>query len=449
MGATSLIADFIVNTSANQFDEEVIEKGKEALLDWIGVTLAGLGEETSKIILDYVKMEDSSKQASIIGTDIRTSAANAALAMGTISHAVDFDDVLWPMRGHPSVTLFPAILSLGEFMGTGSIECLEAFVTGFEVEAVIGAATADPHYKKGWHTTNTIGTLGAAAASARILRLSHEKTRNALGIAASTLCGLRSNFGTMTKPLHAGIAARNGVFSALLANSNFTANPDILETNMGFAEVFCGNSHSINEINKPGNQWSLVSPGRVNKMHASCNATHSPVDCILDLGKENNISFSEIEEIECFVNPEVPTILIYDVPQKGLEGKFCLKYCLAVAAIDGVAGLDQFSDERVKRDDVINLMNKITIYPNYITPESRRSAKVIVKTRDRIYQKSVLFSRGSFGNPVEYKDIYNKFSMCSAQVFDEKRIKQIAAAVDNLPVLKNIEGLIRLCCPVD
>jgi len=121
LGATSLIADFIVNTSANQFDEEVIEKGKEALLDWIGVTLAGLGEETSKIILDYVKMEDSSKQASIIGTDIRTSAANAALAMGTISHAVDFDDVLWPMRGHPSVTLFPAILSLGEFMGALSV----------------------------------------------------------------------------------------------------------------------------------------------------------------------------------------------------------------------------------------------------------------------------------------------------------------------------------------
>jgi len=265
MTTTSLVADFIVNTSASQFDHAVIEKSKEAFLDWIGVALAGAGEETSRIILDYIKMENCSQQASIIGTGIKSSAANAALAMGTMSHAVDFDDVLWPMRGHPSVTLLPAIFSLGEFKGIGGTKSIEAFVTGFEVEALIGIATADPHYQKGWHTTNTIGTIGAAAAGAKIIGLSFEQTRNALGIAASMSSGLRSNFGTMTKPLHAGTAARNGVFAALLAESNFTANPDILETKMGFADVFCGSSHNIQRINnKIANEWNIISPGRVN-----------------------------------------------------------------------------------------------------------------------------------------------------------------------------------------
>lgn len=444
---TSKIAEFIINTSLHNIPQKAIEKSKEAFLDWIAVTLAGIRSETGNIILDFIRKEGCKKQASIIGTNIKTSVTNAALAMGTLSHAIDFDDVLWLMRGHPSVTIFPALFALGEVNNISGHESIEAFIVGFEVEALIGIATAESHYQKGWHTTSTIGTIGAAAVGAKILGLDYEQTRNALGIAASQSSGLRSNFGTMTKPLHAGNAARSGVMSALLAKSGFTANRNILEAELGFANVFCGKDNKIDELSTfIGKEWNIITPGRSTKIYPSCRVTHSAIDCTLSLCKENKINPKDIEKIECYVVPEVPNILIYNRPRKGLEGKFSLQYCVAVAILDEDVGLRQFSDERVKGKDVQEMINKIIVFPTFSSSSSKRGAMIKIKTRQKTYEKTVIFPKGFPENPLTYNEMIKKFGMCVKDILTTNQINKILGLLDQLESLNNIKNLIDLCC---
>ncbi len=225
---TDTLAQFIGHTELKNIPHETIETAKGHIFDTMGVLCAGSKEKIAKIIKEYVQSLGCKEECTLLAQGIKTSAPYAALGDGVIAHALDFDDYESFSMAHSSVTILPAVLALGEKLHVSGRECLEAYLVGIEVISKMGRGVNPNHYEKGWHSTSTLGTLGASAASSKLLKLDPEKTKMAFGIAASMASGLRGNFGTMTKPFHAGHAARNGVESAELASLGFTADKTIL-----------------------------------------------------------------------------------------------------------------------------------------------------------------------------------------------------------------------------
>ena len=262
MAITEQLAQLIAETTYEQLPASAVTQAKRALLDIIGVTLAGHGEAAGQIITAFVKDAGGHQEAAILGTSLYTSPALAALANGTLGHALDFDDVTFHLRGHPSAPVVPAVLALGQALVASGKDVITAFVIGVEVEAKIGKAMTSAHLRRGWHPTATIGTLGAVAAAAKLFRLTGPQVQMALGIAASKAAGLRQNFGTMTKPLHAGEAARNGVEAAQLAQRGFTADPHILDSRFSFFNVFVGEGEFVPEtvIQEFGAPYEIITP---------------------------------------------------------------------------------------------------------------------------------------------------------------------------------------------
>ena len=295
---------------------------KRVSLDCLGAALAGYSHPIGKIITDFVKESGGSPKATVIGAGFKTSPHEAALANGTMAHALDYDDYSLVLAGHPSVSLLPSILAIGEDRGISGKKVLTAYIVGFEIESKLGAGVNFRHYELGWHATCTLGTLGAAAACSSILGLDIEKTRMALGIAASEASGLRQNFGTMTKPFHAGLSARNGVIAALLAEKGFTADKNILEAEFGFCNLFCGKGEYDSEriTSNLGNPFAIFEPGISIKPYPSCGGTHTALDAMLYLAKENDINPSDVEEIGVDVPELLPRVLIHSNPKTGLEG---------------------------------------------------------------------------------------------------------------------------------
>lgn len=449
MGFTKELADFVTEVKYDELNQDVIQKSKEAFLDCMGVMIAGAGEEIGAKILGYVGNQCKNGSARILGSSVRATVSDATLAMGTLAHALDFDDVYLPMIGHPSVTIFPVIFALVDHFDITGKMAIEAFMAGFEVEAILGQATSEYHYHKGWHTTSTLGPFGAASAAAKIFNLNHAELRNALGIAASHASGLRQNFGTMTKPFHAGNAARGGLTSVHLAKEGFTADDNIIEAELGFANVLCGKeNHKLDEVNwdtRSVENWALLNPGRYVKRYPSCGCTLTSIDCIREISADNCLKASDIEQIECYVNPNVRKILIKDRPETGLEGKFSMPYCVAVALIDGNAGLKQFTTERVMRKDVQDLMSKV----NLVEHDLKSLYEVIVKVKSSkgSFEKASAHAKGSPENPLSYSEMTDKFKMCVDGIITDETAEAVIEYISQLENLKNIGSLVDLCCP--
>jgi 2-methylcitrate dehydratase PrpD len=360
MEATERIASFIAWTRFETLSAEVVTAAKRAVLDTLGVSLAGAAEEGSCILLDAVSANAGAGAASIFGTDLRASASQAALANGALGHALDFDDVNVNMRGHPSIPVLPAVLAVAEVSGSDGSAALTAFVVGFEVECKLGRALGPSSYARGWHATSVAGALGAAAACANLLRLDATRTRHALGIASSMASGTRQNFGTMTKPLHAGLAARAGVEASDLAARGFTAAPDILEAPMGFGELFSPDRDWRPErLGDPGKPWDIVSPGINVKQYPCCYMTHQALDATLAATQRRPCDAAEVESIEVRVSPGSTSALIHHRPTSGLEGKFSMEYCVAAAVLDGEIRLRSFDDGQVQRPAAQELLRRV------------------------------------------------------------------------------------------
>src|SRR5438067_6767459 len=236
-GATARLAEYVAALRFEALPADAVHRAKRAILDTVGVTLAARPDETSRRIVEFVERIGGTPAATVLGQGLRTSAPNAALANGTMAHALDWDDTNVALNGHPSVVALPSALALCEEAGRSGRHLIAAYVAGFETAARVGRALGVGHYERGWHATGTAGALGAAAAAARALDLDTARTRTAFGIGASQGCGLRQNFGTMTKPFHAGNAARAGTVAAMLAQQGFTADPGILEGRFGLLDV--------------------------------------------------------------------------------------------------------------------------------------------------------------------------------------------------------------------
>jgi 2-methylcitrate dehydratase PrpD len=335
------LLDFYERLEFDDIPSEVIAQARRCFLDWVGVTLGGMAHPATGLMIETLLDLGGAEQASILGTAAKTSMHHAALINGTASHVLDYDDTHLGALLHPSVTIIPAVLALGESRHASGRDVLLAYLTGFEIETRISIAMGAMHYDIGWHATATMGRFGAAAASAKLLGLDRKQTANALGLAGTQASGLRKVFGTMTKSFHPGKAAADGLLSALLAAKGFTSSEDILIGDKGLGALLSPDYYPTRALAGLGSVYNIM--GISIKPFASCLYTHPVIDGMIYLRDRYGLTPERVKRILCRVSKFCADAACQKNPQTGLAGKFSTYYCAALALADGRAGESDFA----------------------------------------------------------------------------------------------------------
>ena len=356
---TALLSEHCRNIQYESLPSEATEVAKHCLLDWLGVTLAGSNEPLAAMLREDALQDGGQPQATLLGGGQRVTAKQAALINGAASHALDYDDVVLAMSGHPSVPVWPALLALAEWRGGSGQDVLAAFVAGFEMECRVGLLVMPSHYSTGFHSTGTLGTFGAAAACAHLLGFDQEQWQRTMGIAAAQAAGLKSMFGTMCKPLHAGKAAANGLFAALMAERGFTSNPEALETAQGFAATQSTAPNTERALAGLGGRYAVRDT--LFKYHASCYGTHESMDGVYLIRDEDHLKPNDVERIDLLVPESHLKMCNIERPTTGLQAKFSLKFTAALAMVDRDSTEESFTDDAVARDDIASMMERVHV----------------------------------------------------------------------------------------
>lgn len=346
------LARHIVATTYGQVTSKSLAYAKIGLLDTIAVGVAGASEDAAVIARKVGGGEAGS--ALVWGTSQRTKALDAAFLNGIAANVLDYDDCTDNLGGHPSSPILPALVALAEERHASGRDLLTAYVVGFETETNLGRGVNFHHYEKGWHPTATLGVFGAAAACARLLRLDEEQTARALALCASLAAGVKSNLGSMAKPMHIGQASRSGLLAALLAAEGFTGNPDALEHHHGFLDVFNGpGTYSIDRIlEKWGTPWDIEMPGIAIKQYPCCLSTQSAIDLMLDLVKKHDVRPGQVRRIDVGVAARRLDHTNRPQPRSALDSKLSVQYVLARALTDRAVSLPHFEGEAFREQSV-------------------------------------------------------------------------------------------------
>ena len=455
MGLTKDVASYVAKTRYRDIPLAVIRLAQGFVLDGLGVALAGQIEEGTRIILNYARRMAGRGEVAVLGTSFKLPAPQAALVNGVSAHAMDYDDTqlstskeaVYGLLTHPTTPVLNAALALGERERISGAELLLAYIIGVEVECRIADAINPRHYQAGFHSTATMGGLGAAMAAGKIIGLDEEALCRALGMAASMASGLRENFGTMTKPLHAGRAAESGVTAALLAEAGHTAALNILEARRGFFSAMAGGYDESKISGRLGNPYFMQEPGISIKPYPSGSLSHPAQDLILDLVKAHDVSAEQIDAIEVGTNSNVPNALIYPMPKTALEGKFSIPFCMAIGVLERKAGIAQFADKKVRERGVVELMKRVTLYVDD-EMESLGYDRVRSKIRIRLKGGKVIegradVARGHPQKPMSWAQLSEKFRDCAALVLRRKNAEEVIQLVGRLPELKSLRPLLR------
>jgi 2-methylcitrate dehydratase PrpD len=424
MGATEKIARFIVDTSYEDIPRDAVEKAKRTALDCLGAALAGVGEPVSQTITGYVSKLDGPPRASIFGAGLKVSVADAALANGCITHALDYDDCGVKI-GHPSVLVLPAVLSLGEHLGASGQDLLSAYILGLEIEGKLALHADFKLMQARLNHQTWYGSIGAAAACAKLLRLDVAKTRMALGIAGNFACGLSANHGSMAGAMAAGNACRNGVTAALMAQEGFTANANIIETKNGFYDTLVGAGHYDAErmADDLGNPFYIESPGIGLKKYPSCYHTHRALDGVFQLLGEHRLSDNDIAEVDVGTSERAMRVLAFSEPETPYQAKYSMPYCIAAAVVDHHVTLDTFTVHKMKDRGIVEARKKIHLsFPNVpiwpgladVGPDTEFVGNpVTIRTTDgRSYNARVDIPRGDPALPLTDDELLAKYRDC-------------------------------------
>ena len=395
MTLSQAIAEFAVSTEGSSIPTSARAIARLSILDWIAVAVAGKDEPISRIVRDMVLEEGGSALCTVIGSDIKLPARAAALTNGATSHALDYDDTHFIYLGHPSVTVVPAALAVAEKINASVGELIDASLIGSEVACRIGAWLGRKHYQSGFHITATAGSFAAAMAACRLLKLSAEQARHALGIASTRSSGIKAQFGTMGKPFHAGIAAANGVEAATLAASGFVANPQSLEANQGFAATHAGESDTDSGLDKLAEHFVFESVQH--KFHACCHGTHASIEAISRLRERHLLKPGGVTGVTVTVHPRYLKVCNIAAPATGLECKFSLRMTAAMA----IAGrdtrqLETFSDTAATDGELISLRDRVEVETDSSLSETM--ARVVITKTDR----STLEGYHDLNTPLSY-----------------------------------------------
>jgi 2-methylcitrate dehydratase PrpD len=446
---TDKVAHFIAEIKPDDIPEEAFEYARMAVTDFCGVALAGSYQEIGNIIAGCIQDMGGKAESGVIGKGFKTTPHLAALANGTMGHALDYDDLSFVYGAHPSVDLVPVVLSIGESIGASGREILTAYIVGFEACARISSPIANSHYMQGWHSTGNIGVLGSTAAAARLLRLNIQQIKMAYGIVVSAASGIRYNNGTMTKPFHAGNAASSGVLSCLLAKRGFTSREDAIEAPSGYAKVFGCNDVIDWEKTAAGlgKVFSITKPGIGFKPYPSCGGTLGVSDAALYLRRIYHIEPSSIREVILGVGPFENRTLIHDA-KKGLEGKFSMEYCVSRMLLDGKIGLNNFTDEQVNQPAIKELSSRtkcVECYPMAVMgadASGLNPQSVTIKMADgREYFRETPIIGGMPVTPMTPEEIENKFKDCALPVLDNMATEKALEMLRNLSQLGNVRQL--------
>ena len=449
MRATSHLAEFVTKSRWEDCPAEAVEAARRAILDCLGVMLAGSVEPAARLVTDVARAEGGSPLATVVGTPLRTGAVWAALANGTAAHALDFDDTNFAMMGHPSAPVLAAALAAGELTLADGRALVHAFLLGFEVETTMAAVMNPPHYEKGFHATGTLGTMGAAAAAGRLLGLDPGQTRAALALAASQASGLKENFGTMTKPFHAGHAARSGVLSALLAREGFTASEQAIEGPQGYFAVLGAGKREEQHLESLGAPWKILTSGVAVKPYPSCACTHSIIESALELQRTHRITPEQITEVTVGVHAAVPRILIHSRPRSGLEAKFSGEFSAAAALCEGRVGMATFRDDKTDDPAIAKLMRRVRLVVDPEIPgdmERHMWTRVTVRFQDG--REVSIAPRPVPGHPelpLSKDQLREKFMDCARLVLSEDRadtVRQMLEELDACPDLRSLTAIL-------
>jgi 2-methylcitrate dehydratase PrpD len=445
MNATARLAEFVVKTSLRDCPEAAIVQVRRAALDSLGVILAGATEPVAMSVRAVARAEGGAPLCTVVGTALRTSPTWAALANGTAGHAHDFDDTNFALMGHPSVPLLAAALAAAEAEPADGAALVLAYLIGFEVSTALGATLNPDHYTRGWHATSSIGTLGCAAAAASVLRLEPGQTQHALGIAASLASGLKENFGSMTKPFHAGHAARNGVFAAMLAREGLTASGSALDGRQGYAAAFSQTTLAPDAFDGLGQRWQLLTSGIAVKPYPSCALTHSAIDALLELRARHAVGADQVDDVEVGVNHVVPDVLRHARPSNGLERKFSMQFCAAAALATGRVDLGSFGDGPVADAGTRGLMDRVRMVVDPALPAGLNEhawTRVTVRLRDgRTLTSPPRGASGHPDQPLSDEQLRAKFLTCAAPVLGADQAEGVATQLTHLDDIPDVRAL--------
>ncbi|MDR3289132.1 MAG: MmgE/PrpD family protein [Peptococcaceae bacterium] len=447
MSLARQVSEFIQKTTFASLSPAVVHKAKNHIMDTLGVCIASAGDPTlANIAKSFLEDIGSGSKCTVFGLGAKASISDAALLNGLLTHGLDYDDSSWTLIGHPSAAVLPAAIAVGESVNCSGKDLITAYVIGVEVACKIGTSGEPYLYEAGWHATGVVGVLGAAAAAGKLLNLSTEQLVNAIGIAASLAGGLRRNFGTFTKPFHAGAACQNGVIAALLAKRGFDANEEALEGKYGFFENYT-QKKAAGGFPNPGQPFDIDDPGFFVKPYPSCAATHTGIDAVLEL-RQAGIDPEKIQKIEAGCGPVGPIMLIYDQPSRGFEGKFCMKYLIAAALVDGKVGLNTFTDEKIANPLIKKLMNLTTFEP---TPEfadrpiSEAPTSIKITLQDgTILAKTVEDPLGSPTNPMNQQLMTDKFKDATSNLLSAEKAAAAITLLSKLEDVPAIQALINI-----
>lgn len=441
-GFAQHISEYVVEPDHNSISAGSLKHAKVAFMDWMAVTLAGMDEPLVHKLIRHVELLGGDNQATVLGHNKKVNVAQSALVNGAMSHALDYDDTLPTFLGHPSVALFPGLLALSEWKKLSGSKLLISYLVGIQTGCWLGTCAGVDHYNIGWHGTSTIGRLASAAACAKLLDLNVEQTTHALGIAATQTSGLKQVFGSMCKPFHAGAAAQGGVTAALLAADGFDCAKDIFEGHHGFFQAFKGNpNEGAAEFLKNTNNIEMLSQ----KYHASCLFTHSPVEVMLGIAKENSPDPSDISEINVYCSQVAIDNAGKTSPTTGLDGKFSIPYCVANALIRKDTGIQAFTDEKLNDSEIKRLMEKISL----ITDDDHRDAELkttgeVRTIKGETYVKTVDVLAENPDVQTKMKKTAVKFENLCTGILGKEKMELLKKAVATVDEAENLEEIITL-----
>jgi 2-methylcitrate dehydratase PrpD len=453
MGATEKIARFLVDTKYEDVPREAVEKAKRTALDCVGAALAGVGEPVSQTITGYVTKLGGPPQASVFGAGLKSSVADAALANGTIAHALDYDDCGVKI-GHPSVLVLPALLSLSEHLGVTGKDLLAAYILGLEVEGKLALHADFKLMQARLNHQTWYGSIGAAAACAKLLRLDVAKTTMALGIAGNFACGLSANHGSMAGAMAAGNACRSGVIAALMAKEGITANPNIIEAKNGFYDTLVGPGHYDAErmADGLGKPFYIESPGIGLKKYPSCYHTHRALDGVFQLLNKHGLSDQDIAEVDVGTSERAMRVLAFSQPATPYQAKYSMPYCIAAAVVDKQVTLETFTDHKFEDRHIAEARKKVhlsfpdvPIWPGLadVGPDTEFVGNpVTIRTTDgQSYSARVDIPRGDPALPLTDNELLSKYRDCARSQLRAEDIERSLELVLGLQKVTDIPKL--------
>jgi 2-methylcitrate dehydratase PrpD len=444
MEQTRTVAEFVAGADLRNVPDRARAAARDAILDAVGVALGGSPESAGNIAAALAREEEARAVSAVFGQGFRTSAMLAAWANGVATHALDFDSSYIAM-GQPMAALMPTVFALSEPLGASGRDLVEAYLVGYEVTGKLVRTISDRTNGDAWHAVATVGSLGCTAAAARLMHLSEDEVRLALGIAASMASGIVANFGTMSKPLHGGLGARNGVMAAKLAQHGFSSNDSVLEATNGYFAAFAGGTpDETSHLEELGRTWEIEQGVRY-KPYPCGGLAHAAIDATLALREEHGLRPDAIADVDVKVSEYTASRIVFGIPETEVQAKFSMPYVVARALLDGELAPDTFSDEAIREPAALSLVRKVhmEVEPGLAAAHRVRSpARVSIRLSDgRTVTREVGAARGGPEAPLSSEELRGKFRTCATRVLADPDIDRALEMLDSLEKLPNVKEL--------